>query len=475
MVRLNMKEKKNYEIVKKWKQGLITLKSAKLKLGYSERHMYRLKKMLKEKDKEGFIHGNRGRKPKITIDQSLSDSIVQYYQTEFQGFNFSHYKYMLEKEKNIKVSYTKIYNELTVKNAIISPKAKKGTRIKYKKLLLLKKKENKNKSEKEINKIVSHQIALEDATPRLPRPLYAGENIELDASEFVFFGDVETHLHLSIDTATNSCTGAFLDYYETLNGYYHVTHQILLNYGIPIKFTTDGRTIFEYMSKKMKSDEKAYFTQFKHACDTLGIDLKVTSKSQKKPRVEKYNQTFQDRLSHELHRKNITTIEEANEYLINTFIPEFNKLFASEITNKNSVFEKLSKNDINNLNYILAILSIRKFNSGNSISYKGKTYLPYNKDGKIVCYRNKTECTVIEAYDNNLYVQVYGEIFKLKELQETLEENETLEEYFEKTNDDKAKNTLPKPQSDWDKDNLDNIFENINKEYKIYDSHNPKL
>ena len=37
----------------------------------------------------------------------------------------------------------------------------------------------------------------------------------------------------------------------------------------------------------MKTDEKAYFTQFKHACYTLGIDLKVTSKSQKKPRVEK--------------------------------------------------------------------------------------------------------------------------------------------------------------------------------------------
>ena len=217
----------------------------------------------------------------------------------------------------------------------------------------------------------------------------------------------------------------------------------------------------------MKTDEKAYFTQFKHACYTLGIDLKVTSKSQKKPRVEKYNQTFQDRLAHELHYKNITTIEEANDYLINTFIPEFNELFATEITNKNSVFEKISKQDINNLNYILSVLSIRKFNSGNSISYKGKTYLPYNKDNKIVCYRNKTECTIIEAYDGNLYVQVYGEIFILKELQHTLEENESLEDYFEKMNNTKIKNTLPKPQSDWDKDNLDETFEKINKEYNF--------
>ena len=69
--------------------------------------------------KKGVVFGNRGRKPKITIDQSLSDNIVLYYQTEYQGFNFNHYKYMLKKEKNIIVSYTKIYNELTIKNNIL--------------------------------------------------------------------------------------------------------------------------------------------------------------------------------------------------------------------------------------------------------------------------------------------------------------------------------------------------------------------
>lgn len=468
-----MNEKKKYEIIKKWSEGLITFKRAQLKLGYTEQHMYRLKKIYKEKGKDGFIHGNRGRKPKITLNQSLSDDIVHYYKTEYQGFNFKHYKFILAKEKNINVSYTKIYSVLTIKNGILSPRANKQTRKEHKKLQLLKKKENKNKSEKEINKIVSKQIALEDSTPRLPSTFYFGENIELDASSFVFFGDLKTHLHLSIDAATNCCTGAYLDYQETLNGYYHVAYQIFLNYGLPIKFTTDGRTIFEYMSKKMKSDEKAYFTQFKHACNTLGIELNVTSKSQKKPRVEKYNETFQDRLSHELHHKNITTIEEANDYLINTFIPEFNKLFAKNIDTTESVFEKII--DFDELNYILAVLSIRKFNSGNSISYKGKVYLPYSEDNKLVCYRTGTECTVIEAFDKKLYVQVYGEIFILKELQNKLERDETLEDYFDKMNNADTKNKLPKPQSDWDKDNLDEIFEDINKEYNIYDSHNPKL
>lgn len=473
MEKLKMKEKQKYEIIKKWNDGLISYKSAKLKLHYSEQHMYRLKKLLKEKGKDGFIHGNRGRKPKITIDQSLSNNIVLYYKTEYQGFNFMHYKFMLKVEKNIGVSYSKIYNELTIKNGILSPRAKKYTKKNKKKMELLKKKEYKNKTEKEINKIVSNQIALEDATPRLPRSSYFGENIELDASSFIFFGSFKTHLHLSIDTAINKCTGAYLDYQETLNGYYNVLYQILINYGIPLKFTTDGRTIFEYISKKMKSDEKNYFTQFKHACDTLGIELIVTSKSQKKPRVEKYNQTFQDRLSHELHHNNITTIDEANAYLINTFIPEFNQLFEKKYNSTQSVFEKII--DIDSLNYILAVLSIRKFNNGNSISYKGKTYLPYNNDNKLVCYRKGTECTVIESFDKNLYAQIYGEIFILRELQEILEKDETLEDYFKKIENNNIKIKIPKPQSDWDKNTLDEIFEDINKEFNIHDKHNPKL
>lgn len=466
-----MKEERNYNVIKKWSEGLITFKTAQLKLGYTTQHMYRLKKRFKEKSKDGFIHGNRGRTPKITIDQSLSDNIVLYYKTEFQGFNFKHFKKMLLKEKGIDVSYSKIYNELTIKNGILSPKVHKKTKKEFKKKELLKKKENKNKDEKELNKIINQQLAIEDATPRIPRSRYFGENVEIDASSFNFFGDIKTHLHLLIDTATDRCPGAFLDYQETLFGYNNAVYQMYTNYGLPITLTSDGRTIFDYMSKRMKTDEKAYFTQFQHACNKLGIDLQVTSKAQKKPRVEKYNAVFQDRLSHELHYKNITTIEEANDYLINTFIPEFNDEFGLKYNEKDSVFEKVE--DIESLNYILAVLSTRTFDNGSSIRYKGKIYLPYSKNNKLVCYKKGTKCTVIEAFDKNIYVQVYNEIFMLKELQEKLDENESLEDYYEKINN-QEKIKLPKPNYDWDYENLDQIFEKINKEHDIYDSHNPK-
>lgn len=46
-----MNEQNKYDTIKKWCKGKIGYKKAKLKLGYSERHMYRLKKLYKEKDK----------------------------------------------------------------------------------------------------------------------------------------------------------------------------------------------------------------------------------------------------------------------------------------------------------------------------------------------------------------------------------------------------------------------------------------
>ena len=52
-----------------------------------------------------------------------------------------------------------------------------------------------------------------------------------------------------------------------------MTYQILLNYGIPMAFYSDRRTIFEYYSKKMVNIEKDTFTQFQAACDKLGIEI----------------------------------------------------------------------------------------------------------------------------------------------------------------------------------------------------------
>lgn len=97
----------------------------------------------------------------------------------------------------------------------------------------------------------------------------------MDASVLVWFGKRKAYLHLAIDNATGIIVGAYFDWEETLNGYYHVFEQILKEYGIPLCFKTDNRIVFNYETAQTKAAHKDVLTQFGYACKTLGVDLKL--------------------------------------------------------------------------------------------------------------------------------------------------------------------------------------------------------
>ena len=414
-VELRMKEQKKYEVIKELVEHGGSKERAALKLGITIRQVNRLIIIYKERGKEGFVHGNRSRKPATTLNKSLSEDIILLYKTKYQDFNFSHFKEYLEEEENIKVSYKFIYDTLT-KEGILSPKARKRTIKEYIKQQLLKEKKiNLAMSEKQINEIVNHEINLEYSHPRGEKPKYFGEIIEQDGSIHLWFGDKKTCLHLAIDKATSIIVGAWFDNQETLNGYYHVLYQILNNYGIPYKFLTDNRTVFNYMSLNpdKRTSEKDVLTQYGYACKQLGIDLNTTSVSQAKGLIERTNGTFQGRLVNELKLNGITTIEEANKYLTEVFVPKFNSKFAMDYHKFKSVFEIAPSEEV--INYTLAILTPRKIDNGNSIKYKNKYYQPY-LNNEIKCFLPKTECLVINAYNGDLLVAIDEQVLELKEL-----------------------------------------------------------
>ena len=121
--------------------------------------------------------------------------------------------------------------------------------------------------------------------------------------------------------------GAYFTPQETLEGYYNVFHQILTNYGIPACFYTDKRTVFEYKRKGSSSLEKDTFTQFGYACKQLGVEIKTTSIPEAKGRVERMFGTLKSRLPIELRLADVTTLEQANEFLV-SYVEEFNAKFA---------------------------------------------------------------------------------------------------------------------------------------------------
>lgn len=306
---------------------------------------------------------------------------------------------------------------------ITSPRVRKATRKRLAREKLEAEKKLENKTEEEIEVIVSHEIALEDSHPRQEKPKYFGENIEMDGSSHLWFGNKKACLHLAADETTNTIVGGYFDWQETLNGYYHVYKQILETYGIPAKFTTDNRTVFNYLSLNpdKRTSDKDVLTQFGYACKQLGTALETTSVSQAKGLIERDNGTFQDRLVNELRLNGITTIEEANKYLIEVFIPKFNARFALDYKKFPSVYETSPNAD--KINYTLAVLSPRKIDNGNSIKFKNVYYQPY-ENGLLKCFRPRTECLVIEAFDKNLFVTIDEKIYELRKL-------ETHEKYSE--------------------------------------------
>lgn len=361
------------------------------------------------------MHGNRSKKPAKTLDKSISDTIILLYRNKYQGFNFSHfYDYLIE-EENINVSYTFVYTTL-MKNSIRSPKARKSTKRRLARERLQKEKKIKNKTEEEIEIIVNHEVALEDSHPRGEKPKYFGEVTEMDGSSHLWFGNVKACLHLATDKATNHIVGAYFDWQETLNGYYHVFYQVLVNYGIPSLFKTDNRTVFNYnrLNEDKRTSDKDVLTQFGYACKQLGVDIDTTSVSQAKGLVERDNETFQDRLINELRLNNITTIEKANEYLINVFIPKFNTKFALDYKKFESVYE--TPPTLEKINYTLAVLTPRKIDNGNSIKFKNEYYQPY-ENNQLKCFRAKTECLVIRAFNGELLVTIDEKIYELRKLE----------------------------------------------------------
>ena len=441
-VELRMNEQNKYDTIKELVDHNGNKKRAALKLGITERQVNRLIIKYKENGKSSFVHGNRGHAPAKALDKSVSEDIILLYKNKYYDFNFNHFKEYLEEEENIKVSYNFIYKTLT-KVGILSPKARKKTKRAFAKHKLLnEKKINLVMSDEQINDIINHEIALEDSHPRGEKPKYFGEIIEQDGSIHLWFGDKKTCLHLAVDRATNNIVGAWFDKHETLNGYYHVFYQILTNYGIPYKFITDNRTVFNYMSLNpdKRTSDKDVLTQYGYACKQLGVDLETTSVSQAKGLIERDNGTFQGRLVQELRLNNITTIEKANKYLIDIFVPKFNSKFALDYKKFKSVFEE-SPSEVK-INYTLAILTPRKIDNGNSIKYYGKYYQPY-LNNELKCFMPKTDCLVIKAFNGDLLVTIDEQVLELKELSR----NERFSKNFDKVVEVKEKKKYIPPMS----------------------------
>ena len=413
---LNEKERKKYEVIENIVNGNITRKEAIVELGLTRQQIYRLIIKYRDEGEQGFSHKGKGKIPVNKINVELIKSLENLYLEKYYDFNFEHFyeEYVFGKYD---ISYDTILKQFK-NDDIISPLAHKNTVKSYKeKMKTVIQEEDSANTEDILELYKSRIIQAEKAHPRRSNNLYVfGQEIQMDACNKIWFGDIPSFLHLALDKATKKVLFGWFEYEEITRGYYVVLFNLIINYGIPAKIKADNRSTFSANNARNK-EKKVFMTQFGKVCERLNIVLHTTSISTAKANVERENKTFKDRLIAELRFNNITTIDEANKYLNEVFIPKMNKKFSYAIDEKTSIMRENTYTE-EELKLIISERKEKIIDNASCISYNRKYYIPINiENGEVTNFQRGTKCTLIIDYDGEYVGEIENRYYKMLELE----------------------------------------------------------
>lgn len=161
--------------------------------------------------------------------------------------------------------------------------------------------------------------------PRHRRDCF-GELVQIDGSEHWWFEDrgPQCTLLVFVDDATSRLMQLKFVSSESAFAYFQSTREYLERYGKPIAFYSDKHSVFRVSKTQAAGGDG--MTQFGRALNELNIDILCANSSQAKGRVERANQTLQDRLVKELRLAGISDIDAANGFLPG-FIEDYNARF----------------------------------------------------------------------------------------------------------------------------------------------------
>lgn len=369
MVNLTMKEINRYKVISEIMEGYLRVKEAAEILGVCERQIYRLKKRVKQEGARGIVHRSRGKSRVRWLTQEIKDKIIEFYSTKYEGFNITHMTEHLAYDEGIRVSRESVRKMLLAEGSY--------TRVK---------KRRKHRSRRE-------PCARE------------GQMIQFDTSEHDWLEGRGPKLYLigGIDDATSSCIGARFSLSDSTVENMRVLKHIIEVKGIPLSIYCDGDSKFKTTRGKgvhynVKSEHSE--TQIERALRELGIRVIIAGSPQAKGRVERAWGTFQDRLCSELRLHKISTIEEANHYLIEEFIAYYNDRFARSPLEEGFSYRPLSE-DID-LNNIFCIKGERTAISDNTISYDSRIFQILPDDYRMSYVKAKV--MVHEHLDGSIHI-----------------------------------------------------------------------
>ncbi len=371
---LSAKEIARYGVIENTIEGYLKADLAAEELCLSKRQVFRLKRKLREKGIEGIIHGNRGRASPRRVPDHVRDTIDYLYRGKYDGFNISHFTEMLAEREEIFISRETIRGILLEKGS-------------YEK----KKRYPKHRSWRE------------------PMPK-EGMMLQFDTSDHDWLEGRGPRIKLigGIDDATKDVPYALFAFKDSVEENMATFKEIVKKKGIPLSLYVDKDSKFitiRHGGLHVNIKRNQEKTQMQRAWEELGINVIYAESPQAKGRIERLWGTFQDRLISELRLEGISSLEEANKYLHNVFLPKHNKKFTRKPRVEEVAYRPILKGM--DLNQILCIKERRQVQGDNTISYEARRYQILPTETRLGFAKAKVE--VQKHLDKTIHIFYKGE------------------------------------------------------------------
>ena len=360
--------------------------------GFSKRHLIRLSQLISKKDIDSVLVHGLINKPSNNSPSSKEIEFIRNFKNQYPLISISQFQ--------------DIYHEDIIWNSKMS-KIVKDNNLKVRSYSFF---ENFYRKEgwKSPVKHKSFNKDYETHPLREPSPK-RGILIMIDGTPHDWFQNGKKFsLHLAIDDATGECLCGWFMPTECLEGYVHMLEILVTKYGIPENIYCDKHTI-------LISPIDGNLTQFGMMCEDLGINIIAANNPQAKGKIEKWNNTIQNRLVNDIKRFNIKSIDELNIFFNDYYCNYLNQKYAYEPKEEETSFVPLDDIDLSN---ILCIRDKRIILSGNMISWNNNYYQILDKDYSIKQIYKGTEIQVFEnVLTKIIRVKYYGIFYDTKQIE----------------------------------------------------------
>jgi len=319
--------------------------------GMSARSLRRWKRRYERVGYDGLLDRRTGRPSPRRAPMSEVEKVLRLYREKYSGFNVRHYHGILKREHAVKLSYSFVRQALQGAGLV----AKRRARGRHRRR-------------------------------REPRPCF-GELLHIDGSPHqwldVRVGEKQTLIAV-VDDATKTVLHARLWPEETTEAIMVALRDVVQAHGIPMALYSDRAAWAAHTPKAGGRVDKQRLTQVGRVLKRLGIEHIVAYSPQARGRSERMNGTFQGRLVNELRVAQIGTLEAANRYLREHFIPQLNEEFCVAAVDPAPAFVSAGPID---LDQIICHEEERDVSLDNMVQLKGVRMQIGKQPGRASCAR----------------------------------------------------------------------------------------